>query len=136
MKIPTTLRSVLVSAALLLAAGPAWAHHALATQFDPAKTITLKGTITRMDWRSPHGWIHIDVKRPDGQVENWGIETGGQSRMKKRGLNRADFQPGIEIIVGGFPARDGSQKAAGMTVTFVDRVASLPNGQAAFSLGR
>ena len=29
-----------------------------------------KGTVTKMEWTNPHVWIHVDVKKPDGTLEN------------------------------------------------------------------
>lgn len=134
--IKTTLSIVVVGAVLLLAAKPLWAHHAMFAQFDVNKSMTLRGTLTKMDWVNPHGWIYMDVKRPDGRVETWAIETGNPFRMTKRGLSPADFRPGTEIIVGGFPARDGKRTMAGWIVTFPDREASSPEQEASFALGR
>jgi len=131
-----TLPIVVVGAALLLATGPVWAHHDLVAQFSLQKPITLRGTLTKMEWVNPHGWIYLDVKGADGQAENWAIETGSPFRMMRRGLNRTDFQVGIELIVGGFAARDGTRKAAGWIVTFPDREASFPDREASFPLGR
>ena len=118
-----------VSVALLLGAWPVAAHHNLVTQFDIDKPVTLRGTLTKMEWVNPHGWIYLDVDRGDGQVESWAIETGSVARMAAGGLKKADFQPGIEIIVIGFAGRKGAPEAAGFTVTFADR-------QASFLLGR
>ena len=134
--IKMTLPIMVVGAALLLATRPVWAHHAMFAQFDVKKSITLKGTITKMDWVNPHGWIYMDVKRADGRVETWTIETGNPLRMTNRGLSPTDFRPGLEIIVGGFPAKDGKRTLAGWIVTFPDREASFPEREASFALGR
>jgi hypothetical protein len=87
-----------------------------------------------MEWVNPHGWIYMDVKGADGQVENWAIETGNPYTMQKRGLSRTDFRFGTEIIVGGWVARDGTRTAAGWIISFPDREAS--GREASFSLGR
>ena len=58
------------AAALLLAAVPVLAHHSFAAEFDADKPVTLKGTLTSMEWINPHGWIHVDVKGADGKVVN------------------------------------------------------------------
>jgi hypothetical protein len=53
--------------AVLLATTPVFAHHSFAAEFDGTKPVTLKGTVTRVEWISPHGWVYIDVKGPDGK---------------------------------------------------------------------
>ena len=136
MKRRTILGFVFVGVALLFASGPVSAHHSMVAEFSLNKPITLRGTLTKMEWVNPHGWIYIDVKKPDGQVENWAIEAGSPLRMEKRGLKRGDFRLGIDLIVSGYAARDGSRTAAGMTVTFPDREASFPAREASFVLGR
>jgi hypothetical protein len=136
MKMKTTLATLFVCAAMLYPPTLLWAHHAMVAEFSLNKPITLKGTLTKMEWMNPHGWIHVDVKDPDGQMESWAFETGSPFRMEKRGLKKADFKIGSEVILSGFAAKDGSRTAAGMTITFPDREASFPAREATFVLGR
>ena len=82
--------------------------------------ITLEGTLTKMDWVNPHGWIYVDVKSPDGKVTNWAIEAGGPTQLLKRGLRKTDFPPGIEVKIAGFRARNGTPVANGQSVTLRD----------------
>jgi len=131
MRIRTALPIAVVG--LLLAGVPAGAHHALIAQFALDKSITLRGTVTKMEWVNPHPWIHMDVKGADGRVENWAIETGSPQRLVKAGLKKTDFKAGTEIIVGGFAAKDGRRTAAGWIVTFPDREASYLDEEASFS---
>ena len=116
----TKLSVLLVGFGLLLAAAPAWAHHSFAAEYDDKKPITLKGTLTKMEWVNPHGWIYVDVKGADGKVVNWAIEAGAPNALLRRGLRKTDFPAGVEIIVDGFLAKDGSHTANGRSVKMLD----------------
>ena len=113
--------SVLIaSAALLAAAAPVLAHHSFAAEFDAKKPVKLQGTVTKMEWINPHAWIHMEVKKPDGTVENWEIETGNPSALIRRGFNKNSLPAGTEITVSGFRAKDGGLRANGRDLTFKD----------------
>ena len=106
--------------AILLAALPVQAHHSFAADFDVNQPITLRGTLTRMEWFNPHGWIYIDVKDADGKVTNWGIEAGAPTTLLRRGLRKTDFPIGSEVVVEGYRAKGGAPRANGKTLTFKD----------------
>ena len=136
MKNRITVVVALIGVALLSAAAPISAHHAMVAEFNLAQPITVKGTLTRMEWVNPHGWIYVKTTNPEGLVQTWKIETGSPFRMEKRGLKKTDFRIGGEVIVNAFAAKDGSPTAAGFSITFPDREASFPAREASFVLGR
>jgi hypothetical protein len=116
----STTKIGLAMGAVLLAAAPVWAHHAFAAEFDGKTPVKLQGTVTKMEWINPHAWIHIDVKDKDGKVTNWMVECGTPNTLLRRGVNKNSVTAGMEIVVDGYQAKDGSNKANGRDVTFAD----------------
>ena len=103
-----------------LAGAPAQAHHAFAAEFDASAPIELSGTVVRMEWVNPHTWIHIDVTDEDGSQARWMIEGGPPSALLRRGFTKRDLLAGTEVSVEGFRSKDGTNKANGRDVTFID----------------
>jgi hypothetical protein len=110
----------LAATSILLAAAPLWAHHSFAAEFDPQKPVKLTGTVTEMEWINPHSWIHIDVKGPDGKVSNWMVEGGSPNALLRRGFTKASLPAGSQIVIEGYQAKDGSNRANGRDITFAD----------------
>ena len=99
---------------------PARGHHSFAAEFDSSKPITLRGTVTKMDWINPHSWIHIEVKGADGAATKWMIECGSPNTLYRRGFTKDSLPVGTEIVVDGYLAKDGGNRANGRDVTFND----------------
>ena len=110
----------LAAVSLTLAAAPLYAHHAFSSEFDADKPLQLSGTVSKMEWVNPHAWIHIEVKKPDGQVEEWMIEGGTPNTLMRRGVSRDTLKIGTEVKISGYQAKDGSNRANGRDITYPD----------------
>jgi len=111
---------VLLAAGALWSVQPAQAHHAFAAEYDEKKPVTLTGTVTKMQWVNPHGWMSMDVKQPDGKVKHWTIETSGPSQLSRRGLKKADFTDGMSAVVKGYQGVKDPGLANGRTLVLAD----------------
>jgi Family of unknown function (DUF6152) len=100
------------------------AHHSFAAQYDRSKAITLKGTVTKVEWMNPHIYFYIDVKDADRTV-NWAIEGGAPSMLYRNGWRVDSLKVGDEVTVDGWVAKDGSNLAN-------MRTATLANGKTVF----
>ena len=121
-------KHVIVVAVLALFLTPttrALAHHAFAAEFDANKPVKFQATTTKMLWVNPHAWIYVDVKKPDGTVEEWMIEAGTPNTLLRRGFTRDSLKTGTQITVDGYQSKDGSLRVNGRDLT-------LPNGQTLF----
>ena len=105
---------------LLLATVPLVAHHSFAAQYDSLQMITLKGTITKVEWTNPHMYVYVDVKDASGKVTNWGLEGYPPNTLKRTGFPREILKIGETITVTAYKAKDGSNTGAGREVTFPD----------------
>jgi hypothetical protein len=115
------LALVVAGAALLVAASlPVAAHHAFAAEFDASKPLKLKGKLTKMEWINPHSWMHLDVANSDGSVTKWMVEGGSPNSLFRMGFTKDALPEGVVIIVEGYQAKDGTNRAVGRDLTFED----------------
>src|ERR1700685_427285 len=116
----TTFRVLAVSAGLFLASLPALAHHSFAAEFDVKQPITLKGTVTKVEWTNPHVWIYIDVTNDNGAVEHWQCENGAPNALARMGWTRHSLSVGDKITIESFRAKNADNTANARQVILAD----------------
>jgi hypothetical protein len=109
-----------VAVGALIAVTPALAHHSFSAEYDSKKPVTLKGTVTKVDWMNPHVYFYIDVADEKGDITNWGLEMGPPNGLERAGWTKNTIQIGTEVIVDGTLAKDGSKQANARTVTVAE----------------
>jgi hypothetical protein len=118
---PRIVAAAVVTVAVWIAGPPLTAHHSFAAQYDRDKTITLNGTVTRVEWMNPHVYFYLDVKE-GAELSHWAIEGGAPTSLYRAGWRKDSLKAGDVVTVHGYLARDGS-KLANM------RAAILPDGR-------
>jgi hypothetical protein len=96
------------AAGLIAATGSVMAHHSFAAEFDAGKALTLKGTVTKIEWQNPHTYFYLDVTGGDGKVVNWGMEMGSPNGLMRQGWTRNTLKIGDSVTVEGSQAKDGT----------------------------
>lgn len=93
-----------------LAAGvPASAHHSASAEFDMSKTLTVAGTLTKVEWINPHTYIYVDAKDGSGNVVEWAFETWPTGILHRFGIKRDMFVEGQPITIEFNPTKDASK---------------------------
>ena len=90
------------------------------TTFDFNKPLKMTGVVTKVEFINPHSWIHIDVKDETGKVTSWMIEGGSPNTLFRRGINKDSLPKGTIVMVDGYQAKDGSNRANGRDITLSD----------------
>ena len=111
-----TIVGLVMVGLVALTSAPVVAHHAFSAEFDADRPLQLTGEVTRVEWINPHAWIHIRTAEGD----DWMVEGGTPNTLFRRGFTKDSLLVGTEIMVDGYQAKDGSNKANGRDLTFTD----------------
>jgi hypothetical protein len=111
----TALIAFIVVVALAGAGSVARAHHAFAAEFDVNKPIKFEGKLIKWDMVNPHSWFHLEIKG-----EKWMIEGGSPNQLIRQGVTSKTVPIGTTLIVEGYLAKDGTNKAVGRNFILAD----------------
>jgi hypothetical protein len=107
--LPTLLnrRSALLAVAgiSLALASVVRAHHSQ-SEFDSHLIVEVEGKVTKLDWRSPHARLYVDVVNEKGEVVSWDFELPSPVTLMRRGWKRDSLKPGDHVKVKGARARN------------------------------
>ena len=68
--------------------------------------VEVSGTVSKVEWKSPHAWFYVDATDAKGQKVNWGFELPSPVTLMRRGWTRDSLKPGDRVTVTGAPARN------------------------------
>jgi len=92
----------------------ALAHHSFA-MFDQDNPIELDGVVQEFKFTSPHTFIILQVKEPDGKLRTWSLEGQSPSALVRDNWSSKAITPGDEIRLTISPLRSGAPGGAWTT---------------------
>jgi hypothetical protein len=102
-------RGVVLLGGVIAASLPALGHHALAVQYDLNRSVTVTGTVTKIEWTNPHVHLFLDTNGVTTKdVMHWELELTSPNLLVLNGLKIDSLRRGDQVTVSANPARDGS----------------------------
>lgn len=98
------LKKALIAAALLTVPAAALAHHGW-TSYDEKKVIKIRANLIDVRWANPHGSASVKYKNA-----TWHVVLAPVSRMETRGLTKEMLAPNRQVVLEGYPRRDGTHE--------------------------
>jgi hypothetical protein len=103
----------------VLVPAPISAHHG-SSNYDMAKSVSVKGIITQFAFINPHSAIHLEAKDDKGNVAQWLVEADSPNNLARTGWTRDSLKPGDQVTIVGNPLKDGSKVMRLQKVIFAD----------------
>lgn len=107
MKMPGTCLRGLAAVIGLCVLARADAHHSY-VMFDGSRTLTVRGTVAKLEWVNPHIVLWLYVPQPSGSGHDlYAFESGSTNVLARRGWSRDTFKPGDKVSIEYWPLKDG-----------------------------
>ena len=95
--------------------GLAYGHHSQ-SEFDSELKVEIEGQVSKLEWKSPHARLYVDVIDENGELVNWNFELPSPTTLMRRGWTRKSLLPGDPVSVTGSRARNFPTIALARTV--------------------
>ena len=106
--------------ALLTTAVPIIAHHSFAAEFDRNRTITVKGSVAKLEWTNPHARVFVEGADETGLTQVWDFGLGPPNGLMRNGWRRDSLKPGHQVTVEGFRSKTSTVVANARSVKLAD----------------
>src|SRR5438445_115044 len=99
----SSLFGVVILGVCLLNGGSASAHHSFSAEYDGSKRVTVKGTVSKMEWVNPHAHFYVEGEDANHQKGTWDFELTPPAMLMRKGWTRNSLKPGDVVTVTAVP---------------------------------
>lgn len=99
-------RVMAMTAAVLLCASAAAAHHSLTGIYDSTQRITIEGVVARFQFINPHPILIVTVTEAGGASHDWRLEMDNRFELEAIGMSSRTLAPGDRVVATGSRARE------------------------------
>ena len=96
------------------------AHHSFAAEYDRGRTITVSGTVDRLEWTNPHARLYVNGKDENGKEQVWDFELGPPNGLMRNGWSRNSLKQGDKVTVEGYRSKLAQDGANARSVVMAD----------------
>jgi hypothetical protein len=107
--------STIAAVGMIVATGPAFAHHPFASEFDANAPVRVIGTVTQVNWSNPHVKIRVTTSAETGS-ETWTLEAASPAELARKGWTRNTLKTGDHVTIEGYMAKSGPMSAAARVI--------------------
>ena len=107
-RVSFTARAVTAVLGLGVVATVASGHHSYA-MFDGDRTLTVKGTVAKLEWTNPHVfvWLYVPNQAAASGFDLYAFENGSPNVLARKGWSDGTFAAGEELTIEYWPLLDG-----------------------------
>jgi hypothetical protein len=98
---------------------PVLAHHG-GSEYDMTKIVTLRATVTELQYVNPHTLLLFTVKDDSGKAIDWTGELPSPNLLSRRGWSRSTLKSGDQVTIIGSPAKNGEKGMQVKKLVFPD----------------